>query len=132
MALDFDTFAIALLLAPFVIALIAPMVSQETGPSAGWILAIVPGGIFAALVTLIEGVARGDVVRFGINWVPELGLRFSFLVDGLSLVFGLAVSGIGAVIVIYSGTYLKGHAYRGRFMAIMLGFTGSMLGLVLA
>lgn len=132
LALDFDIFAVALVLAPFVIALLAPLVSQETGSAAGWILAIVPAGICAALVTLIDGVARGDVVRFGINWVPELGLRFSFLVDGLSLVFGLAVSGIGAVIVIYSGTYLKGHAYRGRFMAIMLGFTGSMLGLVLA
>ena len=132
MALDFDVFAIALLLAPFIIALIASLVSQETGPAAGWILAIVPGGICAALITLIDQVAHGEIIRFGVDWVPELGLRFSFLVDGLSLVFGLAVSGIGAVIVVYSGAYLKGHAQRGRFMAIMLGFTGSMLGLVFA
>ncbi len=41
MALDFDVFAIALLLAPFLIALIAPLIAQETGPAAGWILAIV-------------------------------------------------------------------------------------------
>ena len=132
MALDFDAFAIALLLAPFAMALIAPLITQETGPAAGWILAIVPAGICAALVTLIDEVARGDIIRFGVDWVPDLGLRFGFLVDGLSLVFGLAISGIGAVIVVYSGAYLKGHVHRGRFMAVMLGFTGSMLGLVLA
>jgi len=132
LALDFDAFAIALLLAPFVIGLIAPLITRETGPAAGWILAIVPAGICAALLTLIGEVARGDIIRFGVNWVPELGLRFSFLVDGLSLIFGLAVSGIGAVIVVYSGAYLKGHAHCGRFMAVMLGFTGSMLGLVFA
>jgi multicomponent Na+:H+ antiporter subunit A len=132
LALDFDAFAIALLLAPFIVALIAPLLSQETGPAAGWILAIVPGGICATLITLIDEIGHGDLARFGVNWVPELGLRFSFLVDGLSLVFGLAVSGIGTIIVIYSGAYLKGHPHRGRFFAIMLAFTGSMLGLVLA
>jgi len=132
MALDFDAFAIALLLAPFAIALIAPLITQETGPAAGWILAIVPAGICAAFVTLIGEVAHGDAIGFGIDWVPDLSLRFSFLVDGLSLVFGLAISGIGAVILVYSGAYLRSHVHRGRFMAIMLAFTGAMLGLVLA
>lgn len=132
MALDFDAFAIALLLAPFAVALLAPLIVRETGLAAGWILAIVPAGNCAALVTLIGDVAHGEVTRFGVDWVPELALRFGFLVDGLSLTFALAISGIGAIILVYSATYLKGHVHLGRFMAILLGFTGSMLGLVLA
>jgi len=119
MALDFDAFAVALLLAPFLMALLAPLIVRETGAAAGWILAIVPAGIFAALATMIGEVAGGRIVRFGIGWVPALDLRFDFLIDGLSLTFCLVVSGIGAFIL-------------GRFMAILLAFTGSMLGLVLS
>ena len=132
MALDFDAFAVALLLAPFLMALLAPLIVRETGAAAGWILAIVPAGIFAALATMIGEVAGGRIVRFGIGWVPALDLRFDFLIDGLSLTFCLVVSGIGAFILIYAGSYLKTHRQLGRFMAILLAFTGSMLGLVLS
>lgn len=132
MALDFDSFAILLLLAPFFVALIAPLITTETRFAAGWILAIVPAGIFSALGTLIPQIVAGQTLKFGVDWVPVLGLRLSFLIDGLSLVFGLTISGIGALILIYAGAYLKGHQQRGRFMAILLLFMGSMLGLVFA
>jgi multicomponent Na+:H+ antiporter subunit A len=132
MALDFDAFAITLLLAPFFVAVLAPLIVRETGAVAGWILAIVPAGIFAALASMIGEVAGGRIVRFGVDWVPALDLRFDFLIDGLSLTFCLVVSGIGAFILIYAGSYQRTHPQRGRFMAILLGFTGSMLGLVLS
>src|SRR5690606_32346900 len=35
-------------------------------------------------------------------------------------------------ILIYAGSYLKGHEYLGRFYIIMLCFMASMLGLVLS
>ena len=132
LALDFDSFAILLLLAPFFVAVLAPLITAETRFAAGWILAIVPAGIFSGLSTLIPQIVAGQTVNFSIDWVPVLGLRLSFLIDGLSLVFGLAISGIGAFILIYAGAYLKGHPQRGRFMAILLLFMGSMLGLVFA
>ena len=132
MTLDYSTFAIAFLFAPFVLALIAPVISRETGPAAGWILAIVPAGIFFGLSTLIAGTSAGQYIQFGIDWVPALNLRLSFVIDGLSLVFGLAISGVGTFVIIYSGTYLRRHPHRGRFMAFMLLFTGAMLGLVFA
>ncbi len=49
-----------------------------------------------------------------IDWVPALGLRLGFLIDGLSLVFALAITGIGAFIIAYSGAYLEGHPQRGQ------------------
>ncbi len=132
MTLDFDTFAILLLLAPFLAALLAPLISRETGRAAGWILAIVPAGLFAALLTLVGTIAGGTPVKFSIEWVPVLDLHLSLMIDGLSLVFGLLITGIGAAILVYSGAYLDGHPHRGRFLAFMLLFMGAMLALVLS
>jgi multicomponent Na+:H+ antiporter subunit A len=56
----------------------------------------------------------------------------SFALDGLSLTFVLLVSGIGALVLIYSGAYLGEQPGGGRFFAYLLLFMGSMLGLVLS
>jgi multicomponent Na+:H+ antiporter subunit A len=132
LSLSFDVFAILLLLAPFGAALLAPMISRETGGAAGLILALVPAGLFAALLLTVGDVAAGRPVRLAVEWVPALALQFEFLIDGLSLVFGLLITGIGTFIVLYSATYLAGHPHRGRFLAFMLLFMGAMLGLVLS
>ena len=57
---------------------------------------------------------------------------FSWRIDGLSLTFALLISGIGTLIVLYSGAYLAGHERQGRFFAFILMFMGAMQGLVLA
>ncbi|RYF37562.1 MAG: Na(+)/H(+) antiporter subunit A, partial [Comamonadaceae bacterium] len=65
-------------------------------------------------------------------WGGLHGLRLSFRLDGLSMTFALAIAGIGAFILVYSGQYLAGHAHRGRFLSFMLIFMGAMQGLVLS
>jgi multicomponent Na+:H+ antiporter subunit A len=56
-----------------------------------------------------------------------------FLADRrLSLTFALLITGIGTLIVLYSGGYLKGHPHQGRFFSFMLMFMGAMQGLVLS
>ncbi len=128
MAISFDYFGVLLLLAPFGVALLAPLISRETGKAAGWILAIVPAGLFAALVTVPPD---GEGTRIAIDWIPALDVQFAFLVDGLGKTFALLITGIGAFILIYSASYLEDHPHRGRFLAFMLLFMGAMLGLVL-
>jgi multicomponent Na+:H+ antiporter subunit A len=118
--------------APFLAAALAPLVQRFAGFYTGWILAIIPASIFIFLLNFIWPVAAGQPVRAGIDWVPAYSLKLSFLIDGLSLVFALTISGIGTLIIIYSGAYLKGHPHQGRFFAFMLMFMGAMLGLVLA
>ena len=56
----------------------------------------------------------------------------SLRLDGLSLLFGLMVTGIGALILVYAGAYLKGDDRLGRLWMLLLLFMASMLGLVLA
>ncbi len=112
--------------------MLAPLVHRYAGPFTGWLLALVPAAIFAFLLTLAPGVITGGSVGAVVGWVPGYGLDLSFFVDGLSLVFALTISGIGTLIILYSGSYLSGHHHQGRFLGFMLAFMGAMLGLVLA
>ncbi len=119
-------------LAPFGAAALAPLVQRVAGPFAGWVLALVPAGLFVVLLGFVEPVASRHFVQAAIDWVPAYGLSLAFFVDGLSLTFALAISGIGTLVLIYAGAYLRGHRHQGRFFGFMLAFMGAMLGLVLA
>ena len=65
-----------------------------------------------------------------IPWVPAAGLDISFLVDGLSIMWGFLVAGVGLLIVLYSHFYLHLHEDLGRYYGWLLAFMGSMLGVV--
>ena len=75
---------------------------------------------------------RAAVATGAVAWAPSIGVDLSWRIDGLSLTFALLISGIGTLIVLYSGGYLKGHPQQGRFFAFILMFMGAMQGLVLA
>jgi len=115
---------------PFLGALAAPMLTRMFGHGAAWVLALIPAAIFVHFSGFTAEVAQGRTVAGGYSWVPSLDVRLSFLVDGLSLTFLLLISGIGALIVLYAGGYLKGHPHQGRFFSFLLMFMGAMLGLV--
>jgi multicomponent Na+:H+ antiporter subunit A len=121
-----------LALMPFAAALVAPWLVARIGGGAGWLLAVVPAGLFVAFLGFLPAVADGAALTAGVDWVPTWGIRYAQRIDGLSLTFALLVTGIGALIVVYAGGYLKGYAHQGRFMAFLLLFMGSMLGLVVA
>ena len=117
-------------IAPFLAAFLAPYIFRFAGSHAGWILAIIPASIFIYLLQFIVPIAHGNFYLFSLVWIPVYDISLSFFVDGLSLAFGLLISGIGTIIIVYSGAYLSGHAHQGRFLAFILMFMGSMLGLV--
>ncbi|MGJ8526931.1 putative monovalent cation/H+ antiporter subunit A [Maritalea sp.] len=127
---DFSMLLVAI--APFLAAFVAPAVKRFAPDHVGWILALVPASIFLFLASFIDLVVHVGPVPFRLTWIPYLNIDLSFYLDGLSLVFGLLISGIGTLIVIYSGGYLNGHIHHGRFFSFILMFMGSMLGLVLA
>ncbi|PXA99344.1 Na(+)/H(+) antiporter subunit A [Nostoc sp. 3335mG] len=112
--------------------MLTPFIHRLAGRYSAWILAIVPGGIFLQLLVFFAPVAAGETIAASISWVPAYDLSLSFFIDGLSLTFALTIAGVGTLIVLYSGAYLRGHPHQGRFLAYMLAFMGAMLGLVLA
>ena len=120
------------LLSPFVAALLAPFLVARLKGLAVPLLALVPGLAFAHFLRFLPEVARGEIATGGHAWVPSYNLSFSYLIDGLSLTFALLITGIGTLIVLYAGAYLRGDPRLGRFLGFLLLFMGAMLGLVLS
>lgn len=120
------------LILPFLAAIAAPVLTRVLKQNAAWVLALAPLWMFWHFTGMLGAVANGTPVSGGFDWIPSLGVRFSWYLDGLSLTFALLISGIGTLIVLYSGGYLKGHAQQGRFFSFMLMFMGAMQGLVVS
>jgi multicomponent Na+:H+ antiporter subunit A len=130
--LTLDMAVLLIVVAPFLGAALAPAIHRTFGPWTGWALAPVPVVSFILLWGMIGPIAGGNALEVRLEWASAHGLTLSFLVDGLSLVFASTIAGVGALILIYSGGYLKGHPHQGRFFAFMMLFMGAMQGLVLA
>lgn len=110
----------------------APWLTARRPREVGWLLALVPAGITLWFATDVPLIAAGGAVRESYSWVPQLDATLSFRLDGLSLLFALLITGIGAFVVVYAAAYLDGHPQRGRFFALLFLFTAAMLGVVLA
>jgi multicomponent Na+:H+ antiporter subunit A len=123
---------LAAVLSAFVLALVAPWIHRAFRPASGWVLSLLPIGLVVYFSSLLPAVVRGEALVFPFPWVPGLDVQLSFYADGLSLLFAILISGIGALILIYAGAYLAGHPDQGRFFVFLLMFMGSMLGLVLS
>ncbi|WP_029214587.1 putative monovalent cation/H+ antiporter subunit A [Kallotenue papyrolyticum] len=116
----------------FGLALGAPWLHRLSRAWSGWLLALLPAGLLLYFAGYLPTVARGEAVRVAYGWVAGLNLNLAFRLDGLSLLLTLLVLGIGALILIYGGSYLAADAHLGRFYAFLTLFMASMLGLVLA
>ena len=119
-------------LSVFIAGAIAPLVVRVSRKASGWILGLVPLGLFAYFAQQVPHVAHEGPIREVTAWFPAYGLDLSFYLDGLSALFALMVTGIGTLILIYAGGYLHGSDELGRFYVQLLSFMGAMLGLVLA
>lgn len=120
------------MLLPFAAALLAPWIVSRLGANGAWVLALAPALAFAHFAGFLPEIANGERVTGGYAWVPSLNLSFSWFIDGLSLTFALLITGIGTLIVLYAGGYMKGHPQQGRFIGFILLFMGAMLGLVVS
>jgi multicomponent Na+:H+ antiporter subunit A len=122
---------VAAVLSGFAAALAAPALVRRVRPLSGYLLAVLPAGLaiyFARLLFVTP--PGGGLTSFA--WAPSLNLAFSLNADGLGLFFAVLISGIGAVVVVYSGGYLAGHPQLGRFYGWLLTFMGAMLGVALS
>jgi multicomponent Na+:H+ antiporter subunit A len=119
-----------LILVPLLAALVAIPLSRPVGRAFGWLMALAPAGLGVWLCFLLDRADAGWVE--GIPWVPSAGLELSLRLDSLSLSFGLLITGIGTLVVIYTASYFERDPRRGRFMAFLFLFMAAMLGVVFA
>ncbi|WP_372372865.1 putative monovalent cation/H+ antiporter subunit A [Vreelandella venusta] len=116
----------------FVLAASSPLLNRWFGERTSLVLALFPALMAAWLFSQAAAVMSEGPLLLEWSWVPSLGISLSFLLDGLSLLFGLLITVIGTLVLIYAGGYLKGHTDIARFHLALVAFMASMLGLVLA
>ena len=115
----------------FFAAGVAPIASMMLRRGAGVALALVPLALFVYFSTYL-GALPPEGRTVSLPWAASFGLQLSFHLDGLSLLFVLLITGIGAIVLVYSAGYLAGDARLGRLYAWLLAFMASMLGVVLS
>jgi multicomponent K+:H+ antiporter subunit A len=97
-----------------------------------WLLSIFP---LAAFISLLQGasmIQEGSTLSWQTEWITVAGFNGSLYYDNLSAMFALLVTGIGTLVVIYSGYYFKGKPSAWRFLSYLFLFMFAMLGLLLA
>ncbi len=119
-------------LSGFALAAFAPLFHRWFGDRASFVFAAYPAALALWFLSQLPAVMAGETLVLTMEWVPSLGMSLTFVIDGLSMLFALLVTGIGTFVLIYAGGYLKGHPDLMRFHLALLAFMVSMLGLVLA
>lgn len=116
---------------PFLAALLIPFIYHKLSRvHIGWIVLAVPAVLFIVLARYIPAIANGETYLYTINWIPSFNINFTTYLDGLSIIFGLLITGIGALVVLYSIYYLSAEESLKHFYIYLLMFMGAMLGVV--
>lgn len=122
-----------MILLPFLYAIFIPFLYKKFTPRihTGWFVFFIPLLIFIYLLTFIPEISGGNTITSIVPWLPSYDIHFTIYMDGLSLIFGLLIAGIGTLVIIYSIYYMsKTREALHNFYIYLLLFMGAMLGLV--
>ncbi|WP_042352175.1 Na+/H+ antiporter subunit A [Bacillus massiliigorillae] len=122
------------ILSPFLLAIIIPILYKSfRRVHTGWFVLVLPLLLFVYFIRKIPEISNGSIIHETLQWIPSLGINFEVIVDGLSLLFALLITGIGSLVVLYSIFYLsKDKEKLHNFYVYLLLFMGAMLGVVLS
>lgn len=123
-----------IVLALFLLAAIAtPWLYRRLGTSTFYLLAAIPAGVLALVLTKTSQILGGNPWTESHSWIPELNLQVTFRMDTLSWILSLLVLGVGSLVLFYCASYFK-HSTgdTGLFAAYLFGFAGAMFGLITA
>ncbi|MGB5797103.1 MAG: Na+/H+ antiporter subunit A [Mycolicibacter algericus] len=129
---------LAILLAHTVGTALAPLMVRRWGQAAFYPLGAIP------LVSLVWVVANwptgpADDHRTTVSWVPGLSMDIDLRFDSLAAIMSVLALGIGALVLFYCAEYFRPVSpdcdldpRLPSFAAKMVGFAGSMFGLMVA
>lgn len=121
-----------LIIIGFLASAVAPFIYKPLKNYFGWIAASFPLYMFISFLTRYREIADGHIIKESVQWIPSLGINFTFLLDGLSLTFVLIITLIGVVVFLYAGAYMKDYEHTDRFYVYIGIFMTSMIGLVIS
>lgn len=123
---------IPIILLPFIGSLLAGFLSANSQSRAAWMAGAVAFIGLALTLSCYPAISAGEVLRYEVEWIPELGLNFVLRMDGFAWLFAMLVLGVGLMVVLYARYYMSPEDPVPRFFSFFLAFMGSMLGLVLS
>ncbi|WP_425039464.1 monovalent cation/H+ antiporter subunit A [Primorskyibacter sp. S187A] len=121
-----------IVLLPFLGALLPGLMNSAGRAACAGVTFTVTLTAFIGLLTNLPAILAGEVVTARIDWIPELGLNMTLMLDGLGFFFALLILGIGLLIIAYARHYLSRSDNMGEFFTYMLLFQGAMVGIVLS
>ncbi|MFO7844432.1 MAG: hydrogen gas-evolving membrane-bound hydrogenase subunit E [Bacteroidales bacterium] len=115
-----------LFLSGILVTVLYPIFKQRLG----WVLSLAPLTLFVLLL-----ISLGDIGTKTIKLLPSdfsllPGINFAFRMDGLSAIFGLLITGIGFLVVLYASWYMKKYSRQAHFFSYLMFFMAAMTGLV--
>ncbi|KON86508.1 cation:proton antiporter [Sporosarcina globispora] len=122
------------IISPFLLAILVPIVYKLFKQiHTGWFVLPLPILLFSYFISYLSITSNQQSVTNSFSWIPSLGIDFTAKIDGLGLLFALLITGIGALVVLYSIYYLdKKKEKLNNFYVYLLLFMGAMLGVVLS
>lgn len=117
---------------PILAAILVPFLYKAMrNVHTGWFVLIVPVFLFIYYIRFVKGILNGEVHISELPWIPSFDISFMAYLDGLSVLFSLLITGIGALVVLYSIFYLdKTREKLNNFYVYLLMFMTAMLGIV--
>ncbi|HYM21405.1 MAG TPA: NADH-quinone oxidoreductase subunit L [Candidatus Kapabacteria bacterium] len=111
----------------------------KTNPIAGVIATLAVTASFVVACIIFAGMLGADAEHRTLHYtvaewlnVGKVNVGISYLVDQLSIIFILVITGVGALIHLYSMGYMKGDLGYARFFTYLNLFIVMMLQLVMA
>lgn len=124
---EYLPFLIGLLfISGILVSVLYPLLKQRLG----WVLSLVPLGIFILLLSTLGDLDIKTIKIFPTDFLLLPNISFPFRIDGLSLIFGLLISGIGVLVVLYASWYMKKYDRQAHFFTYLMLFMAAMTGLV--
>lgn len=123
---------ILVVLLGFIFASLTPIWSRILPKAYPYLFTAIPVLLFIFFASKLPQIQGTNFIIEKNSWIPQLGIDLNFRLDGLSMLFSLMITGIGAMVFVYTSYYLKGHLYLDRFYAYLSIFMASMLGVVLS
>lgn len=97
-----------LALAPIAGAALLAFVAKRQRRTDAWLAGAVALLVFAAMLATAPAEFGREVLRWSVDWLPALGLKLGFRMDGLAWLFTLLITGIGALVAVGARATLFG------------------------
>ena len=130
--MPYESLLTVVLALPFVGSCFAALLRTNARNAEAWLSGTITLISLALLAAGYPRIIDGGVIRYTVEWVPDLGLEFSLRMDGFAWMFAMLVTGIGFLVVLYARYYMSPADPVPRFFSFLLAFMGAMLGIVLS